>query len=53
MKGFVQDIEELATKNANFRRELYTAKNCQLVVMSQILLKRLVWKFTSSTSCPA
>ena len=34
MKGFVQNIEELATKNANFRRVLYTAKNCQLVVMS-------------------
>jgi len=34
MKGFVQDIEALATKNANFRRVLYTAKNCQLVVMS-------------------
>ena len=34
MKGFVQNIEALATKNANFRRGLYTAKNCQLVVMS-------------------
>src|SRR5450759_3072994 len=34
MKGFVQNIEALATKNANFRRVLYTAKNCQLVVMS-------------------
>ena len=30
----MQNIEELATKNANFRRVLYTAKNCQLVVMS-------------------
>src|SRR5512132_3928183 len=34
MKGFVQDIEELALENAEFRRVLYTAKNCQLVVMS-------------------
>src|ERR1017187_3900180 len=34
MKGFVQNIEARATKNANFRRVLYTAKNCQLVVMS-------------------
>src|SRR5450759_3812003 len=34
MKGFVQNIEALATKNANFRRVLYTAKHCQLVVMS-------------------
>jgi hypothetical protein len=34
MKGFVKDIEELAVKNDGFRRVLYTAKNCQLVVMS-------------------
>ena len=34
MKGFVQDIESLAVKNTDFRRVLYTAKNCQLVVMS-------------------
>ena len=34
MKGFVQDIEALATKNAEFRRVLYTAKNCQLVIMA-------------------
>lgn len=34
MKGFVQDIEELAITNDEFRRVLYTAKNCQLVVMS-------------------
>jgi mannose-6-phosphate isomerase-like protein (cupin superfamily) len=34
MKGFVQDIESLAVKNADFRRVLYTAKSCQLVVMS-------------------
>jgi mannose-6-phosphate isomerase-like protein (cupin superfamily) len=33
-KGFVQDIESLAIKNAEFRRVLYTAKHCQLVVMS-------------------
>src|SRR5512141_299983 len=34
MKGFVQDIEALAVKNGEFRRVLYTARNCQLVVMS-------------------
>ena len=34
MKGFVQDIESLSVKNNNFRRVLYTAKHCQLVLMS-------------------
>jgi mannose-6-phosphate isomerase-like protein (cupin superfamily) len=34
MKGFVQDIEAIAVKNGEFRRVLYTAKNCQLVVMA-------------------
>jgi mannose-6-phosphate isomerase-like protein (cupin superfamily) len=34
MKGFVQDIERLAVENVEFRRVLYTAKNCQLVVMA-------------------
>jgi mannose-6-phosphate isomerase-like protein (cupin superfamily) len=34
MKGFVQDIESLTVNNDNFRRVLYTAKNCQLVLMS-------------------
>jgi mannose-6-phosphate isomerase-like protein (cupin superfamily) len=34
MKGFVQDIETLATHNDEFRRVLYTAKNCQLVLMA-------------------
>jgi mannose-6-phosphate isomerase-like protein (cupin superfamily) len=34
MKGFVQDIEGLAVKNNEFRRVLYTAKDCQLVVMA-------------------
>ena len=34
MKGFVKDIESIAVRNADFRRVLYTAKNCQLVVMS-------------------
>jgi hypothetical protein len=32
LKGFVQDIEDLAIKNDEFRRVLYTAKHCQLVV---------------------
>jgi mannose-6-phosphate isomerase-like protein (cupin superfamily) len=34
MKGFVQNIESIAVKNEEFRRVLYTAKNCQLVVMA-------------------
>jgi mannose-6-phosphate isomerase-like protein (cupin superfamily) len=34
MKGFVQDIEGLAIKNDKFRQVLYTARNCQLVVMA-------------------
>ena len=34
MKGFVQDIEGITLKNDDFRRVLYTAKNCQLVVMA-------------------
>jgi mannose-6-phosphate isomerase-like protein (cupin superfamily) len=34
MKGFVGSIEKAALKNKAFRKVLYTAKNCQLVVMS-------------------
>lgn len=34
MKGFVKNIEELAVKNGEFRRVLYTAQHCQLVLMS-------------------
>lgn len=34
MKGFVENIETLSVANADFRRVLYTAKNCQLVIMS-------------------
>jgi mannose-6-phosphate isomerase-like protein (cupin superfamily) len=34
VKGFVKDIEALAVANGEFRRVLYTAKNCQLVVMA-------------------
>lgn len=34
MKGFVNDIERIAVENEEFRRVLYTAKNCQLVVMA-------------------
>jgi mannose-6-phosphate isomerase-like protein (cupin superfamily) len=34
MKGFVQDIEGLAVTNDAFRRVLYTATHCQLVVMA-------------------
>jgi mannose-6-phosphate isomerase-like protein (cupin superfamily) len=34
MHGFVHDIEALATKGNDFRRVLYTAKFCQLVIMA-------------------
>jgi len=34
MKGFVQDIEGLAIRNGDFRRVLYTAQHCQLVLMA-------------------
>ncbi len=34
MKGFIQDIETLTIENAKFRQVLYTAKHCQLVLMS-------------------
>ena len=34
MNGYVQDIEALAVGNDVFRRVLYTAKHCQLVLMA-------------------
>ena len=34
MKGFVQDIEGLAVQNGDFRRVLYTTRNCQIVLMA-------------------
>ena len=34
MKGFVQSIEDITVKNEDFRRVLYTAGKCQLVVMA-------------------
>ena len=34
MHGFIKDIDDLTVENKDFRRVLYTAKNCQLVVMS-------------------
>ncbi|HEY6558834.1 MAG TPA: cupin domain-containing protein [Polyangiaceae bacterium] len=34
MAGFIEDIERMVVKNTEFRRVLYTAKNCQLVVMA-------------------
>ncbi len=34
MKGFVDDIEDLAEENSDFRRVLYTGKQMQLVLMS-------------------
>lgn len=34
MNGFVDDIEELADRNTDFRRVLYTAGRMQLVLMT-------------------
>ena len=34
MKGYVQNIEDITVKNEDFRQVLYTASNCQLVVMA-------------------
>jgi mannose-6-phosphate isomerase-like protein (cupin superfamily) len=34
MNGYVTNIEKESLENENFRKVLYTAKNCQLVVMS-------------------
>ena len=34
MKGFVQNLEGLAVDNVKFRRVVYTAKSCQLVLMA-------------------
>ncbi len=34
MKGFIKNIETIAVNNQDFRRVLYTAHNCQLVVMA-------------------
>ncbi len=34
MNGYVQDIESVSLDNENFRRVLYTAKHCQLVLMA-------------------
>lgn len=34
MNGFVKDIEALAVENTDFRRVLYTARHCQLVLMA-------------------
>jgi mannose-6-phosphate isomerase-like protein (cupin superfamily) len=34
MKGYIGDIEMVAEENTAFRQVLYTAKNCQLVIMA-------------------
>ncbi|MCE9541865.1 cupin domain-containing protein [Candidatus Kaiserbacteria bacterium] len=34
MKGYCADIDKETVSNENFRRVVYTAHNCQLVVMS-------------------
>lgn len=50
MKGFVQNIEILATENKDFRRVLYTAKSCQLVLMSLKPQEEIGRRSTTSTS---
>ena len=34
MKGYIKNIEKLSIENENFRKVLYTSKNCQIVIMS-------------------
>ncbi len=34
MKTFIQNIEDIAIKNEDFRQLLYTARNCHLGVMA-------------------
>jgi len=34
MKGYVQNIESISVENEELRKVIYTAKNCQLVVMA-------------------
>ena len=34
MKGYIKNIEDITVENNDFRQVLYTAKNCQLVVMA-------------------
>jgi len=34
MKGFVHDLEGLAVRNEDFRKVIYTAEHCQLVLMA-------------------
>lgn len=36
MKGYISNIDKETEENSNFRRVLYTARNCQLVVMSLV-----------------
>lgn len=36
MKGYNANIEKMTLENDNFRRVLYTGKNCQLVLMSLV-----------------
>ena len=41
MKGFHTNIEKETTENTNFRKVLYTAKHCQLVLMSLLPLEEI------------
>lgn len=50
MEGYVHSIEKAALKNKTFRTVLYTAKNCQLVVMNSSPVKISARRYTSSIS---
>ena len=41
MKNFVQNIEGITVTDDKFRRMLYTAKHCQLVLMALIPMEAI------------
>lgn len=54
MKGFVQNIEGITVKDAEFRRVFYTSKHCQLVVMllrpaEEVWAERQAWSNQTSS----
>ena len=53
MKGFVENIKGMAVRHGAFRQVLYTAKNCQLVLMVLKLKEEIGAEGTSSISSSA
>ena len=47
MPGYVKNIEKITEGNKNFRRVLFTAKYCQLVVMGLRPVRTSAWKSTT------